>query len=103
MATKKEKMLTYKGKPLIRSGNTIYYGDMTDAYVAVLQITENEKFEDMELPSRVSVQLLATDESLPLMQRIKKNTEKKSFYDAINIASIWLERVLENGDAGEDE
>lgn len=103
MAAKKEKFLTYRGKPLIRSGNTIYYGDMTDPYVAVLQISETKDFKDLELPTRISVQILSTDESLPLLERIKKNTEKRTFYDAMNIASIWLERILATGDAGDDE
>ena len=30
--------LTYKGKPLVRKGNEIYYGNMTDPYVLYLQV-----------------------------------------------------------------
>ena len=29
---------TYKGRPLVRSGNTIYYGKMSDEFVIVMQI-----------------------------------------------------------------
>lgn len=98
----KQKLLTFRGKPLVRSENTLYYGDMTDPYVVVLQVIDNRAFEDMQLPTKVSIQLLSTDESLPLLKRIKKNSEKNTLYDAINIASIWLERILEDGDE-EDE
>lgn len=98
MAEKKadtEKMLTYKGKPLVRNGNTIYYGDMADPYVAMLQIQDNAGFQDMELPQKVTVQIMSTDSDLRPKERIKKRTEKSTLYDAINIASIWLERMLE--------
>ena len=92
------KMLYYKGKPLVRNGNTIYYGDMTEPYVALLQILESADFSDMKLASKVSVQILSTDEDLRPKERIKKKTEKNTFWDALNIASIWLERILESGE-----
>lgn len=103
MAKDQNKILKYRDRPLIRSGNTIYYGDMTDDYVALLQISETEEFLNLEVPTRISIQILATDETLPLPERIKRNTERRNFYDAINIASIWLERILENGDTGDDD
>ena len=31
-APKKSGFLMYKGKPLVRSGNTLYYGNMTNAW-----------------------------------------------------------------------
>ena len=94
-----KKMLTYLGKPLVRSGNTIYYGDMADEYVAMLQVLETGTFEDMELPKKVIVQILSTDAELRLKDRIKKKTEKNNLYDALKIASIWLERTLESPEA----
>ena len=96
--TKGENMLQYKGRPLVRNGNTVYYGDMSDPYVAMLQIIESADFSDMQLASRVSVQILSTDEDLRPKERIKKKTEKNTFWDALNIATIWLERMLESGE-----
>lgn len=95
---KGEKLLQYKGKPLVRNGNTVYYGNMSDPYVAMLQIQESADFSDMQLASRVSVQILSTDEDLRPKERIKKKTEKNSFWDALNIAAIWLERILDSGE-----
>ncbi|MCL2857099.1 MAG: hypothetical protein FWE19_05150 [Oscillospiraceae bacterium] len=89
------KMLTYKGKPLVRDGSTIYYGDMADEYVAMLMIAEAVDFSDMKLPSKVSVQVVSTDQELDPKDRIIKKTEKNNLYDALNIATIWLERTLE--------
>ena len=87
-------MLNYKGKPLVRSGNTIYYGDMSEKYVAMLQILGTEAFEDMQLPNKVLVQIIATDPELRPRERILKKSEKGSLYSALNIADIWLTRAL---------
>ena len=43
---------------------------------------------------RVLVQMLTTDETLPPKDRMIKKTEKNGLYEALNIASIWLERSL---------
>lgn len=91
---KKNDMLMYKGKPLVRSGNTIYYGNMSDQYVAMLQIMDAVPFQDIMLPSKVTVQVIATDTDLRPKERILKRTEKNSLYSALNIADIWLERAL---------
>ena len=86
--------LTYKGRPLVRSGNTIYYGDMGDKYVAMLQILSEADFDGETLPTKVSVQIWSTDEELRPRDRVVKKTEKNNLFDAMNIASIWLERQL---------
>ena len=91
---KKDDSLYYKGRPLVRSGNTIYYGFPGDKYVALLQVVSTEKFQEMELANKVTVQIMATDPEVRTKDRIIKKTEKKGLYNALNIASIWLERAL---------
>lgn len=88
-----ENMLTYKGRPLIRSGNTLYYGDMADEYVVMMQILSTETVKDLAVANKVQVQMLATDPSLPLGDRILKKSEKAGLYEALDIGSIWLDRV----------
>ena len=85
---------TYKGKPLVRSGNVLYYGDPEQSYIAMLQIITTKPFEDMSISDKVSVQILSTDESLHTSQRVIKRTEKNGLYSALAIASIWLDRAL---------
>lgn len=44
MAEKETKdFLTYKGKPLVRNGNTLYYGHMSDDFVIMLTIGSTKK------------------------------------------------------------
>ncbi len=99
MAKKGNKFLEYRGKPLVRCGNTIYYGNMNDPYVIMLQITSTKTFNDMEIADRVLIQLLNTDPDCRPRDRIIKKSEKKGLYNAMDIGTIWLERALEKGTA----
>lgn len=91
---KKAKFLSYKGKPLVRCGNTIYYGNMNDPYVVLLQIVSGKKVNDLDVADRVTVQLLSTDPDARPKERIIKKSEKKGLYQAMDIGSIWLELAL---------
>ena len=89
-----ETILTYKGKPLVRSGNMLYYGDMSEKCVVVLQILTSKTVGDMTVADKVQVQLLSTDPEIRMKDRILKKSEKNGLYNAMDIGSIWLERTL---------
>jgi hypothetical protein len=88
------KCLTYKGKPLVRNGNTIYYGYPNEKYVIMMQILTTKPVDDVEVASKVSVQLLNTDPNVSIREKIVKSSEKKGLYAALDIAEIWLNRAL---------
>ena len=94
MADKKQ-FLMYKGKPLVRSGNTLYYGDMADKCVIMMQILSTKTVKDLTVADKVQVQLLSTDPDLRMKDRILKKSEKNGLYNAMDIGAIWLERALE--------
>lgn len=94
---KSEKFLEYKGKPLVRSGNTVYYGDMNDPYVVYLNIKKTTDLKDIKLAENVTVQLISTDETLPPKDRIVKNGERKGLFNALDLGAAWLERHLKKG------
>lgn len=90
----KPQFLTYKGKPLVRNGNTIYYGDMSDKCVIMIQILTTKKVNDLELADKVTIQLMSTDPDVRPKERILKRSEKHGLYNAMDIGSIWLQRAL---------
>ena len=94
MADKKQ-FLMYKGKPLVRSGNTLYYGDMADKCVIMMQILSTKTIKDLTVADKVQVQMLSTDPDLRMKDRILKKSEKSGLYNAMDIGAIWLERALE--------
>ena len=99
---KKPDFLMYKGKPLVRSGNTLYYGNMADKCVVMLQILSTKEEEGMEMASRVSVQMISTDTTKNPAERILKKSEQDGLYNALDIASIWLDRLdKQNGTKAE--
>ena len=88
-----EKFLAYKGRPLVRKDNTIYYGSMDDEYVCTLQIVSYKEQNGEQEPDKIQMQLLKTDPTLPILERLVKNSEKNGLYNAIETAAIWLDRV----------
>ena len=86
--------LVYKGHPLRRKDNLSYYGSMADKYIIMMQIMDTKKVDDLDVASRVSVQLQLTDPELKSRDRVVKKTEKDSLYNAMDVASVWLERSL---------
>ena len=95
--SEKSKILEYKGRPLRRKDNLIYYGSMSDKYIIMLQVTESKDFEDLSVATRITVQLQLTDPDLKSRDRVVKKSEKNSFYEAIDVAAVWLERALAAG------
>ena len=91
---KKGEGLVYKNHPLRRVDNLIYYGSMADKYIVMFQILESKKEQDMDVATRVSVQLQLTDPELKSRDRIVKKTEKDGLYTALDVGCVWLERAL---------
>ena len=93
MADNKE-VLMYKGHPLMRKDNMIYYGSMADSHIVMLQVLESKKMDDIELATRVSVELQLTDPNVRARDRILKKSEKDGLYTALDVGCVWLERAL---------
>ena len=95
--------LVYKGHPLRRKDNILYYGSMSDKYIIMMQIMDTkpvapaagaENVGELNVATRVSVQLQLTDPTVKSRDRIVKKSEKGSLYAAMDVASVWLERAL---------
>lgn len=89
-ATVGGKYLEYKGKPLVREGDTICYGDMTDKYVLVLEIMSYKDTNGVQVPDDIFIQVINPKNS----SDIKNQGSKKGLYDALGIGLVWLERAL---------
>lgn len=90
-----EKMpLVYKGHPLRRKDNLVYYGSMADKYIIMMQIMNTKKVKDLDVASKVSVQLQFTDPDLKSRDRVVKKSEKEDLFAALDLGATWLDRAL---------
>ena len=92
--SEQNEVLTYKGHPLMRKDNLIYYGSMADPYIVMLQVLESKDLKDLKLATKVSVQLQLTDPNAKARDRVVKKSEKDGFYTALDVGCVWLERAL---------
>lgn len=92
--SEKNEVLTYRGRPLMRKDNLIYYGSMADPYIVMLQVLESKDLKDLKLATKVSVQLQLTDLNAKARDRVVKKSEKDGFYTALDVGCVWLERAL---------
>ena len=86
--------LSYKGHPLRRKDNLIYYGTMAEKYIIMLQILSTHTVDGLEMANKVSVQLQLTDPDLKSRDRVVKKSEKDSLYAAMDVAAVWRDRAL---------
>lgn len=90
MPNTQEKFFEYRGLPLVRKGNELYYGSMGDKEVVMLQIARQEKDGELDIATKVRMYRMLTDETVPVMERITKTAEKSSLFEALDLAHDWL-------------
>ncbi len=84
--------LTFQDKPLVRKGNTIYFGDLSEKYVIRLEILSSHKEGDLDVADRIKVELIKNDSDK--LDNVTKSTEKNGFGEAMHFATTWLDRAL---------
>lgn len=86
--------LVYKGHPLRRKDNLVYYGSMADKYIIMMQIMSTKKVKELDVANKVSVQLQLTDPDLKSRDRVVKKSEKEDLFAALDLGATWLDRSL---------
>ncbi len=87
-------VLTYKGHPLRRKDNLIYYGSMADKYIVMIQVMSSNKEGELEIADKVHLQLQLTDPDLKSRDRVVKKSDLPDLFSAIDMGSTWLMRAL---------
>ncbi len=98
MAEKKataKKILIYRGKPILRDGKTLYYGDFNDNFIVRFTITETKKINKMDVATKVNIELLEKNGDSIESAKLTKKAERTSLWAALDVGVYWLEDILE--------
>lgn len=94
-----QEFFMYRGYPLVRSGNQIYYGYMSEPYVIMIEIKHQTQLEDgTKIADKLKVYQMATREKDPV-KAIVKTSDRPNLYEAIDLAHVWLKRAERDGQA----
>ena len=89
-----DKILTYKGYPIMRKDRLTYLGSMSDSHIVLLQILETKDVQGTAIATKVSVELQLTDPGVRAKDRIVKKSEKDGYFTALDVGCVWLKRAL---------
>lgn len=95
MAKKVKDRLIYKGKPLLRAEDKLYFGDFEENFITVFTINEKKPLKDLNVASKVTIELLEKKGADIKSAHLLKKAERSSLYDALDIGCFWLEDILE--------
>lgn len=90
-----KKILSYKNKPFVRQENTICYGSATDEYILVMTVLDNKKVKDLNVATKVFVQIQSTRETEEKKINVLKFAEFGSLYEAFDTGEYWLGKALD--------
>ena len=89
-----ESYFTYKSRPVVRKGQTIYYGSMAEPYVVMMNVVSEEEQAGVMTASAIKCYLMKTDKTLNPIQAITKSAERPSLYEALELAAAWLKGTV---------
>ena len=83
--------LTYKGLPLVRSNDEMYYGNPDAPVIVYLKVLSTKQVGNQTVSDKIHVSLISTDTTLDPIQRMKKQGIKNGLYNALDVGAVWLQ------------
>lgn len=86
--------LEYLDKPLVREGDTICYGDMSEPCILILEIISYKDVNGKKLPDNILIQIIDSKDS----NNIIKQGSRKGLHDAFTVGLVWLDLALKDAE-----
>ena len=96
VANEKANELMFRGRPVVRRDNCIYYGFIEDKFIAKLTVKETEDFNDIKLSTKINVQLITNNTHLTGNERVIMMKTRDGIYEALDLAAVWLADALDS-------
>lgn len=87
-----QEFFMYRGYPLVRKGNEIYYGYMSEPFVVMMQIVHQQEVNGLKVADKIRVYQMATKEPDPV-KAITKTSDRPNLYETVDLANVWLKRA----------
>ena len=84
------KYIMFHGKPLVREGQQIFYGNMDDKYILFLGIMTTKEVNGKQVPDDIMIQIQSTAADHKVIKVGKKN----GLYEAFEYGRVWLDTEL---------
>lgn len=79
----------YKNRPVVREDNVICYGSTDEKYYIQMIVMSEKEYLGKKVPDQIYISLISTADS-----KAVKEGMKSGLSDAMEIATIWLDRYL---------
>ena len=83
--------LEYLGKPLVREGDTICYGDMNEKCILIMEILSYKDKDNQKLPDKIMIQVIDSKDP----NKIIRQGSYSGLHDAFTMGEIWLDQALQ--------
>ncbi len=93
MSNEEKKYFEFKGKPFIRRGDVLFYGDPKEKYLVKFIIKNHGKAGEKDVADAVTVQLITN--TFGEKDRVIKQAERDGLYRAFDVGEYWLTEALE--------
>lgn len=93
-AAKKKKVLTYKGKPVYRKGNKLFYGNLEDPLILMLEVLETKKVQNVSVATKVKFSIQDNNVDEIGTGTNYRSGEREDLYKAFDIGAWWLQDAL---------
>ena len=80
------KYLMYKGRPLVREGNTICYGDMAEKCILTLEIMSYKEESGNKVPDKILVSVIDSKDPTKIIKQGAIPWKRKN----LQSACVWL-------------
>ena len=89
-----QKYFTYDGKPMVRRGDVIYYGDLKEKYVIIFTIVSKKPVGNTEIADLVTIELSTNNGNGK--EKVLRKAKRNGLYEAFDVGEFWLRDTLEN-------
>lgn len=81
----KDEFVEYKGRPLVRQDDEIFYGDLSGDFYVYMMIMGTKDTENGSVPAQIMVQLCESNTKIPKKQKLCNGLK-----EALEFADAWL-------------